>query len=82
MVRTTRLAGIASAFNSNKLLEQGSLVAVVKVLGLGDSVVLLAVANFISLGANLNFLVQLLLSFPPFLFQLQRPVLGQLMDSV
>lgn len=39
-------------------------------------------ADFVSLGLNLNLLVEFLLLFLPFLLKLQSPVLGQLMDGV
>ena len=65
---------------ANDLLEDGALKAVVQVLGLEDPVVLLAVADLVTLGLTLE--VKLLLLLLPFLLQLESPVLGQLVDGV
>jgi hypothetical protein len=76
------LATVASASESNDLLENWALAAIVQVLGLEDSIVLLAVADFVTLGLDLNLLVEVLLLFLPFLFKLEGSVLGELMNRV
>jgi hypothetical protein len=63
-------------------LEDWALAAIVQVLGLEDSIVLLAVADFVTLGLDLNLLVEVLLLFLPFLFKLEGSVLGELMNRV
>ena len=82
LVSTSSLASVTPALNADVLLEEGPLVAVVEILGLADSEVLLSVADFISLGTVLNFLVEFLLFLLPLLLQFQSPVLGQLVDGV
>jgi len=82
LVGTSGLASVTPANDANVLLEERSVLAVVKILGLGDPEVLLSVADFVSLGTMLNFLIEFLFLLLPLLLQFQRPVLGQLVDGV